>query len=106
MKCIHEWRLFGTRIDEEVYPIYPDNGNVICTKCGIEQSATYEVIESRPFPKDYKGFDRGWGKDTIVKIKEWQTFKCNIAGIDSSGELCTKESFIWDVKNEQWVKNL
>lgn len=107
MKCIHEWRVFGTRIDEEVYPVYPDQGSVICTKCDIEQSATYEVIENRPFPKNYTGFDRNMGGgDTIVKIKEWQIFRRDVAGVDKSGKLYTKESFIWDVNNEQWVKDM
>ena len=46
------------------------------------------------------------GGDTIVKIKEWQIFRRDVAGVDKSGKLYTKESFIWDVNNEQWVKDM
>lgn len=68
MKCDHEWRVFGTRAHEEVYPVFPDRGFIICTKCKKESFAErYKVIEKRPY--DCPLFGK-WGRDVIVEIIE------------------------------------
>lgn len=56
-KCEHEYRVFGTRLNEDVYPYRELNGNpegyyggwVICDKCGDSPWVNrYEVIYTRP----------------------------------------------------------
>ena len=58
-KCCHEYRVFGTRADEEIWqPVghlggKPEGyygGWVICDKCGDSPSvAQYEVTHKRPY---------------------------------------------------------
>jgi hypothetical protein len=70
-KCSHEWRLFGTRMNEEVcLPMGCVYGWVICDKCGWN-----------PFVEEYKiigqqggrpsGGPFNWDADALVEIVKW-----------------------------------
>lgn len=79
-KCDHEYRVFGTRIDEEVYePVRGSDGKpkgyyggwVICDKCGDSPHvAQYEVTHKRPYNcpviKSLPAYD------LMVKIIKWK----------------------------------
>lgn len=79
-KCDHEYRVFGTRADEEVYlPVgylggKPEGyygGWVICDKCGDSPSVSqYEVTHKRPYNcpliKSLPSYDK------MVKIIKWK----------------------------------
>lgn len=50
--CQHKWRVFGTRIDEEVW--IPSNkkhhGFIVCMNCGEEKYVKeYKVIKKEPY---------------------------------------------------------
>lgn len=81
-KCDHEYRVFGTRVDESVNipwgHIYGHGksegyygGWVICDKCGDSPSvAQYEVIHKRPYNCPLiKSLPR---YDKMVKITKWK----------------------------------
>jgi len=104
MKCIHEWRIFGTRMDEEIWnPIrvvevdsIPE-ASIICNKCGIEQHAVgYEVLEER-LRLDYPKNHFMCTKDVIVKVKEFGSHTLTVWGKN-------KEIYEWNSIEEQWDK--
>ena len=76
-RCEHEWRVYGTRINEEVYePIRYDGkpagyygGWIICTKCELWPPAVarYEIVGER----DYECPLLGKWRDLIVKVTDW-----------------------------------
>lgn len=71
-KCDHVWRLFGTRMDEEVYcPGVPKNsGFVICDKCGWNPFVDeFKIIGKRKGVKWINGFDDNY--DTMIEIVRW-----------------------------------
>lgn len=103
MKCVHEWRLFGTRLEEEVFPIRPGHGPIICTKCGVQQHAEYEEIERRSVPH-YSG---SWEifKDTIVKVKYYTIFNRTCGGFNErTNKVYDGSRYAWDLTKEQWIK--
>lgn len=107
MKCNHEWRLFGTRIEERGWhPIRNKNigvGRVKCTKCGIENSAEYEVIKKCPIPTN---IDQCFldCDDIIVKIINWTVFYSTVIGCSLiTKKTCILSEYKWDEKEEQWV---
>lgn len=71
--CNHEWRIYGSRLEEEVWnPIGSNCDWLICNKCGENKPtvdrSNYKIIERRPhptsrFPTGYRMFD-----DIIVEI--------------------------------------
>lgn len=83
MECDHEWRMFGTRLEEEVWtPIRakpPEKlaGWVICDKCGWNPFVySYRVTGKReyfPFGKtNIEGnFNLPW-HDVLVEVLEWE----------------------------------
>lgn len=107
MKCEHEWRLFGTRLEEEIcMPVRAREhfeGALICTKCGVENYGEYEVIGKRPVPH-YSG---SWDmfKDVLVKVTKWTNYGRTCLGWDEKKkELYPKTEYEWDEKEEQWIK--
>lgn len=110
MKCIHEWRLWGTRLEESVStPVRTEpteeSGPIICTKCGIEQNAQgYEWVEERPVPA-YSGSWADFSKDIIVKPKKFAITQSTMMGYNSrKDEMYEETIFNWDEKEQQWVK--
>ena len=79
-KCQHEWREYGTRLDESVtVPVRESKpagyygGWVICDKCGWSPFVKkYNVIGTRPYKpfKDWVDENNFW-KDNMVEIVEW-----------------------------------
>lgn len=76
-ECIHEWRMFGTRLEEEVFvPIRNDGkpegyhgGFIICDKCGWDPHVRkYEMIGRRPYKEPLLGMET---HDVMVKVIEW-----------------------------------
>jgi hypothetical protein len=71
-ECNHEWRMFGTRMDEEFYcpGLKPNTGPVICDKCGWDPWVQeYKIIGTRKGVKWICGFDDNY--DTMVEIVQW-----------------------------------
>jgi len=79
-ECKHEWREFGTRLEEEVYipvgrsePSGYYGGWIICDKCGWSPFVNkYEVIGKRdyfPFGKDTNPHLPWY--DILVEVIEW-----------------------------------
>ncbi len=104
MKCKHEWRLFGTRLEEEVYPVIEGSGSIVCTKCGIEQYADgYSWVEERPIP-EYSG---SWDffKDIIVTPHKLGNTGFTSSAYNPRTKTCYDEArYRWDGKEEQWIK--
>jgi len=77
-KCSHEWRVYGTRLEEEVWTPIGSKSNcgwVICDKCGWEPYVEeYKKIGKReyyPFGKqNKKEGDISW-YDYMVEIIKW-----------------------------------
>lgn len=109
MKCKHEWRLYGTRLEEDVHnpvrEVTIESGPIICTKCGIEQSAEgYEYIEERPVP-EYSGSWAAFSQDIIVKPKKFGSKETTQIAYNSRTDKWYDETkWAWDEKEEQWVK--
>ena len=110
MKCKHEWRLFGTRLEESVSTpvreVTMNSGPIICTKCGIEQSAEgYEYIEERPV-SEYSGSWASFAQDIIVKPKKFGTTESTVIAYNSRTDTMYDESkWKWNETEEQWVKS-
>lgn len=108
-KCKHEWRLFGTRLEESVSTpvreITINSGPIVGTKCGIEQQAEgYEYIEERLVPS-YSGSWASFAQDIIVKPKKFGIRETTVSGYNSRNDKIYDESkWKWDDKEEQWVK--
>ena len=69
--CVHEWREFGSRLEEGVYPVFPNRGPVVCTKCGKKRHAyEYKIIERRPIPHYSGSWD--FFEDMIVEVLIWE----------------------------------
>lgn len=78
--CEHEYRVWGTRPDEDInIPVYPSDskpegyygGWVICDKCGDNPSvARYEITHTKPtkWSVDLSRF----GRDHMVKIIKYK----------------------------------
>jgi hypothetical protein len=108
MKCKHEWRLFGTRLEESVSnpgEVTMNSGPIICTKCGMEQSAEgYEYIEERPVPA-YSGSWASFSQDIIVTPKKFGIVERTVNGYNSRTDKFYDESkWKWDGQEQQWVK--
>ena len=106
MKCKHEWRLFGTRLEEEVYPpTTEDSGSIICTKCGVEQyAAGYEWVEERYVP-EYSGSWADFSKDIIVNPKKFGMVGSTASAYNPRTQTHYDEArYAWDGKEQQWVK--
>ncbi len=110
MKCQHEWRLFGTRLEEEVHSpvrqeVTMESGPIVCTKCGLEQNAEgYEYLEERPVA-EYSGSWASFAQDIIVKPKKFGTKTRTLMGYNSRTDVMYTESiWNWDETEEQWVK--
>ena len=106
MKCKHEWRLWGTRLNEEVNPPNTeDSGSIICTKCGIEQYAKgYKWVEERSVP-EYSGSWAAFSKDIVVTpLKFGLTERTASAYNPRTKTMYDEARYKWDVKEEQWIK--
>lgn len=109
MKCQHEWRLYGTRLEEEVHTpvreVTMESGPIVCTKCGIEQHAEgYEYLEERPVP-EYSGSWASFSQDIIVKPKKFSTRERTIAGYNTrTDKLYDESKWLWNDEEQQWVK--
>lgn len=107
LKCTHEWRLLGTRLDEsgKVAEGTAHSSPVVCTKCGTEQYADgYEYIEERPVP-EYSGSWASFAQDIIVKVKKFGHTELTQSGFNPRTKKDYDEArFKWDAKAEQWIK--
>jgi|ERR1041385_2265874 hypothetical protein len=107
-KCDHEWRMFGTRLEEEVWtPIrYGPRtcGWVICDKCGWNPYASeYKIIGNReyfPFGKENKKEgDISWN-DVMVEVIKLND-ECPTKPVIV--EFAYAEQTWWD-KTKKWFK--
>jgi hypothetical protein len=102
INCKHEWRLFGTRLEEDAFPVpTEDSGSIVCTKCGIEQSAEgYEWVKERPV-LEYSGSWAEFAKDIIVNPKKFGLTESTVSAYNSrTNTLYDEARFIWDNKEE------
>jgi hypothetical protein len=70
--CLHEWRSFGNRLEEEVYPVFPNRGPVVCTKCGKQRHASlWKEIEKRPISHYNGTWMQNFFQNVIVEVIKW-----------------------------------
>ena len=106
MKCNHEWRLYGTRLEEsDNHRVTDTSGPVICLKCGIEQQAeSYQYLEERPVP-EYSGSWASFSQDVIVQVKKFGITERKLLGYNTRTDKLYDESvWKWDETEQQWVK--
>jgi hypothetical protein len=112
-KCQHEWRKFGTRMEESVnYPIRDSKpsgyygGWVICDKCGWSPFVNkFNVIGKRPYKSPFKGtldIDGFW-QDDMVEIVEWGNEKEPVEPVVE--EYAYAELTRWE-RFKKWVTHL
>jgi hypothetical protein len=104
-KCEHEWRIYGTRIEEEVYPPHTKNScSIVCTKCGTEQWADgYSWVEERPIPEYSGSWD--YFKDIIVTPHKFGQNESTSSEWNPRTKTAYDEArYKWEEKEEQWVK--
>lgn len=110
MKCKHEWRIWGTRLEESGFDHYKDKDVekhclIVCTKCGIEQSAEgYSWIEERPVP-EYSGSWAVFAKDIIIQPHKFGTLDSTSSAWNPRTKKFYDEArYTWNTKDQQWIK--
>jgi hypothetical protein len=105
MKCVHKWRLYGSRLEESGGDHASNNSirGIICMKCGVEQCAEFEILGY----ESISSYENSWAdsfKDTIVKVKNFQLHECTDIAWDITTETWYDiATYKWDNNEEQWV---